>query len=40
MADSPPTGTAYLDDSQIAKFTIERGYDKERRRTDMVVVPF
>jgi Holliday junction resolvase RusA-like endonuclease len=28
------TGIAYLDDSQIAKLTIERGYDKGRPRVE------
>jgi Endodeoxyribonuclease RusA len=29
------TGIAYLDDSQIAKLTIERGYDKARPRIEI-----
>jgi Holliday junction resolvase RusA-like endonuclease len=33
------TGIAYLDDSQIAKLTIERGYDKVRPRIEMTVTP-
>jgi Holliday junction resolvase RusA-like endonuclease len=31
------TGIAYLDDSQIAKLTIARGYDKKRPRIVVVV---
>jgi crossover junction endodeoxyribonuclease RusA len=30
------TGIAYLDDSQIAKLTIERGYDKARPRLEVI----
>jgi Holliday junction resolvase RusA-like endonuclease len=31
------TGIAYLDDSQIAKLSIERGYDKARPRIEVAV---
>jgi Holliday junction resolvase RusA-like endonuclease len=31
------TGVAYLDDSQIAKLTIERGYDKLKPRIEVTV---
>jgi Holliday junction resolvase RusA-like endonuclease len=31
------TGIAYKDDSQIAKLTIERAYDKTRPRTELVL---
>jgi Holliday junction resolvase RusA-like endonuclease len=31
------TGIAYLDDSQIAKLTIERGYDRSSPRIEIVV---
>ena len=31
------TGIAYVDDSQIAKLTIERGHDKARPRIEILV---
>jgi Holliday junction resolvase RusA-like endonuclease len=31
------TDIAYLDDSQIAKLTIERGYDKARPRIEVLI---
>jgi Holliday junction resolvase RusA-like endonuclease len=33
------TGIAYEDDSQIAKLTIERGYDKQKPRIAVTVEP-
>src|SRR3978361_516293 len=33
------TGIAYLDDSQIAKLTIERGYDKARPKIEIGLTP-
>jgi crossover junction endodeoxyribonuclease RusA len=33
------TGIAYEDDSQIAKLTIERSYDKTRPRIELVMQP-